>query len=256
MNRVKNKVALITGGASGLGLASGKKLLKEGAKVILTDIDKAKLANIKDQIDNEFAESFSIKLLDVTDEENWKNVLSESVDELGGLNILLNSAGITLGADIVSTSFDIWKKVHDVNLDGVFLGCKHALPLMSQSGLGSIINLSSISGIVAGWNTAAYNSSKAAVRHLTKSIALYCGKKEIDVRCNSIHPAFVDTPILDPMKQVFGKDEAIKKLARQIPINRIGEPLDVANAVLYLASDESKFMTGSEIVLDGGLSAM
>ncbi|MDC3144202.1 SDR family oxidoreductase [Pelagibacteraceae bacterium] len=256
MNRVKNKVALITGGASGLGLASGKKLLKEGAKVIFTDIDKAKLANIKDQIDNEFAEFFSIKLLDVTDEENWKNVLSESVDELGGLNILLNSAGITLGADIVSTSFDIWKKVHDVNLDGVFLGCKHALPLMSQSGLGSIINLSSISGIVAGWNTAAYNSSKAAVRHLTKSIALYCGKKEIDVRCNSIHPAFVDTPILDPMKQVFGKEEAIKKLARQIPINRIGEPSDVANAVLYLASDESKFMTGSEIVLDGGLSAM
>ena len=256
MNRVKNKAALITGGASGLGLASGKQLLKEGAKVIFTDIDEAQLENIKDQIDNEFTESFSTKLLDVTDEENWKSVLSESVDELGGLNILLNSAGITLGADIVSTSFDIWKKVHDVNLDGVFLGCKHALPLMSQSGLGSIINLSSISGIVAGWNTAAYNSSKAAVRHLTKSIALYCGKKEIDVRCNSIHPAFVDTPILDPMKQVFGKDEAIKKLSRQIPINRIGEPIDVANAVLYLASDESKFMTGSEIVLDGGLSAM
>ena len=184
MNRVKNKAALITGGASGLGLASGKKLLKEGAKVIFTDIDKAKLENIKDQIDNEFAEFFSTKLLDVTDEDNWKSVLSESVDELGGLNILLNSAGITLGADIVSTSFDIWKKVHDINLDGVFLGCKHALPLMSQSGKGSIINLSSISGIVAGWNTAAYNSSKAAVRHLTKSIALYCGKKEIDVRCN------------------------------------------------------------------------
>ena len=256
MNRVKNKAALITGGASGLGLASGKKLLKEGAKVIFTDIDKAKLENIKDQIDNEFAEFFSTKLLDVTDEDNWKSVLSESVDELGGLNILLNSAGITLGADIVSTSFDIWKKVHDRHLAGVFLGCKHALPLMSQSGKGSIINLSSISGIVAGWNTAAYNSSKAAVRHLTKSIALYCGKKEIDVRCNSIHPAFVDTPILDPMKQVFGKEEAIKKLARQIPINRIGEPSDVANAVLYLASDESKFMTGSEIVLDGGLSAM
>ena len=256
MNRVKNKAALITGGASGLGLASGKLLLEEGAKVMFTDINQVELDNISDQIDNKFVDSYGTKLLDVTNEENWESVLSESVEELGGLNILLNSAGITLGADIVSTSFDIWKKVHDVNLDGVFLGCKYALPLMSQSGSGSIINLSSISGIVAGWNTAAYNSSKAAVRHLTKSIALYCGKKEIDVRCNSIHPAFVDTPILDPMKQVFGKDEAIKKLARQIPINRIGEPLDVANAVLYLASDESKFMTGSEIVLDGGLSAM
>ena len=256
MNRVNNKAALITGGASGLGLASGKLLLEEGAKVMFTDINQVELDNIKDQIDNKFAESYSTKLLDVTNEANWKSVLSESAEEFCGLNILLNSAGITLGADIVSTSFDIWKKVHDVNLDGVFLGCKYALPLLSQNGLGSIINLSSISGIVAGWNTAAYNSSKAAVRHLTKSIALYCGKKEIDVRCNSIHPAFVDTPILDPMKQVFGKDEAIKKLARQIPINRIGEPLDVANAVLYLASDESKFMTGSEIVLDGGLSAM
>ena len=132
-------------------------------------------------------------------EENWKSVLSESVEEFGGLNILLNSAGITLGADFVSTSFDIWKKVHDVNLDGVFLGCKYALPLMSQNGLGSIINLSSISGIVAGWNTAAYNSSKAAVRHLTKSIALYCVKKEIDVRCNSIHPVFTRTAMVQSM---------------------------------------------------------
>ncbi len=256
MNRVKNKAALITGGASGLGLASGKLLLEEGASVIFTDVNSEGLDRIKDQIDLKYEKFYGTRLLDVTNEQNWKSVLSESSEELGGLNILLNSAGITLGADIVSTSFDIWKKVHDVNLDGVFLGCKYALPHMSQSGLGSIINLSSISGIVAGWNTAAYNSSKAAVRHLTKSIALYCGKKSIDVRCNSIHPAFVDTPILDPMKQVFGEDEAIKKLARQIPINRIGDPTDVANAVLYLASDESKFMTGSEIVLDGGLSAM
>ena len=109
---------------------------------------------------------------------------------------------------------------------------------------------------MAGWNTAAYNSSKAGVRHLSKSIALYCGKKDIDVRCNSIHPAFVDTPILDPMKQVFGEEGAIEKLSRQIPIKKIGDTDDVAYAVLYLASEESKFMTGAEIVLDGGLSAM
>jgi NAD(P)-dependent dehydrogenase (short-subunit alcohol dehydrogenase family) len=127
---------------------------------------------------------------------------------------------------------------------------------MANSGKGSIINISSISGIVAGWNTAAYNSSKAGVRHLSKSIALYCGKKDIDVRCNSVHPAFVNTPILDPMKQAFGDKEAIEKLSRQIPIKKIGDTDDVAYAVLYLASDESKFMTGAEIVLDGGLSAM
>ena len=127
---------------------------------------------------------------------------------------------------------------------------------MATSGIGSIINISSISGIIAGWNTAAYNSSKAGVRHLSKSIALYCGKKEINVRCNSIHPAFVDTPILDPMKQAFGDEGAIEKLSRQIPIKKIGDTDDVAYAVLYLASEESKFMTGAEIVLDGGLSAM
>ena len=120
----------------------------------------------------------------------------------------------------------------------------------------AIINISSISGIVTGWNTAAYNSSKAGVRHLSKSIALYCGKKEINVRCNSIHPAFVDTPILDPMKQAFGDESAIEKLSRQIPIKKIGDTDDVAYAVLYLASDESKFMTGAEILLEGGLSAM
>ena len=127
---------------------------------------------------------------------------------------------------------------------------------MAKYGPGSIINLSSISGIVAGWNTAAYNSSKAGVRHLTKSVALYCAKKGYDIRCNSIHPAFVNTPILDPLKQAFGEEKAVQKLARQIPINKIGEPEDVAYAILYLASDESKFMTGTEIVLDGGLSAM
>jgi NAD(P)-dependent dehydrogenase (short-subunit alcohol dehydrogenase family) len=127
---------------------------------------------------------------------------------------------------------------------------------MANSGKGSIINISSISGIVAGWNTAAYNSSKAGVRHLSKSIALYCGKKDIDVRCNSVHPAFVNTPILDPMKQAFGDKEAIEKLSRQIPIKKIGDTDDVAYAIIYLASEESKFMTGAEIVLDGGLSAM
>ena len=161
-----------------------------------------------------------------------------------------------MGADIVSTEFDIWKKVHQVNLDSVFLGCKYAIPKMSKSGQGSIINISSISGIVAGWNTAAYNSSKAGVRLLSKSVALYCAKKGYDVRCNSVHPAFVNTPILDPIKQAFGAEEAVAKLARQIPMNKIGDTDDVSYAILYLASDESKFMTGTEIVLDGGLSAM
>ena len=257
MSRVEGKVAIVTGAASGLGLASSKKLIQEGARVILTDINQQALDDVKEHF-KEFSETqFSTEYLDVTSEESWQEVIEKVELEYGKINILVNSAGISLGSDIVSTDFEVWKKVHQVNLDSVFLGCKYIIPrLAAHDGPCSIINLSSISGIVAGWNTAAYNSSKAGVRLLTKSVALYCAKKGYDVRCNSIHPAFVNTPILDPIKQAFGDDEAVRKLARQIPMNKIGDTEDVAYAVLYLASDESKFMTGAEIVLDGGLSAM
>ena len=254
--RVKGKVAIVTGAASGLGFAAAQKLLNEGAKVILTDINNDVLNTMDERLSAFSSSQFKTYHHDVSSEESWKEVIYQSELDFEGVNILINSAGISLGADIVSTDFEVWKKVHQVNLDSVFLGCKYVTPVMAKYGLGSIINISSISGIVAGWNTAAYNSSKAGVRHLTKSVALYCAKKGYNIRCNSIHPAFVNTPILDPLKQAFGEDEAVKKLARQIPINRIGDPEDVAFAILYLASDESKFMTGTEIVLDGGLSAM
>ena len=254
--RVKNKVALVTGAASGLGFAAAKKLLDEGARVALTDINKEVLNTMDERLSSYSSLKYKIFYHDVASEDSWKEVIDNVEMNFGSINILINSAGISLGADIVSTDFEVWKKVHEVNLDSVFLGCKYATPIMAKYGPGSIINLSSISGIVAGWNTAAYNSSKAGVRHLTKSVALYCAKKGYDIRCNSIHPAFVNTPILDPLKQAFGEEKAVQKLARQIPINKIGEPEDVAYAILYLASDESKFMTGTEIVLDGGLSAM
>ena len=254
--RVKGKVAIVTGAASGLGFAAVQKLLNEGSKVILTDINKDVLDTMDERLSAFSSSQFKTYHHDVSSEESWKEVIDRSELDFEGINILINSAGISLGADIVSTDFEVWKKVHEVNLDSVFLGCKYATPIMAKYGRGSIINLSSISGIVAGWNTAAYNSSKAVVRHLTKSVALYCAKKGYDIRCNSIHPAFVNTPILDPLKQAFGEEKAVQKLARQIPINRIGDPEDVAYAILYLASDESKFMTGTEIVLDGGLSAM
>ena len=254
--RVNGKVAIVTGAASGLGFAATHKLLNEGSKVILTDINKDILDTMEERLSAFSSSQFKTYHHDVSSEESWKEVIDRSELDFEGINILINSAGISLGADIVSTDFEVWKKVHEVNLDSVFLGCKYAIPIMAKYGPGSIINLSSISGIVAGWNTAAYNSSKAGVRHLTKSVALYCAKKGYDIRCNSIHPAFVNTPILDPLKQAFGEEKAVQKLARQIPINRIGEPEDVAHAIIYLASDESKFMTGTEIVLDGGLSAM
>ena len=256
MGRVQDKVAIITGAASGLGFAAARMLLKEGAKVVLTDVNREVLDSMPDRL-NDFSQSqFQTSYHDVTQEDSWVELINKTENDQGKINILVNSAGISLGADVVSTDFDIWKKVHHVNLDSVFLGCKYAVPVMGKYGYGSIINISSISGIVAGWNTAAYNSSKAGVRHLSKSVALFCAKKGYDVRCNSIHPAFVNTPILDPIKQAFGEVEAVAKLSRQIPMNKIGDTDDVSFAILYLASEESKFMTGSEIVLDGGLSAM
>jgi NAD(P)-dependent dehydrogenase (short-subunit alcohol dehydrogenase family) len=255
-NRVKGKVALVTGAASGLGLASAIKLLDEGAKVFFSDINEKGLGQLNQVLDQYNSEDYALGHHDVSSEDSWNEVLKNVNSKFGKLNILLNSAGIALGGDVVSTGLDVWKKVHDVNLDSVFLGCKLAIPIMAEHEAGSIISISSISGIVAGWNTAAYNSSKAGVRHLSKSIALYCAKKGYNIRSNTIHPAFIDTPILDPHKQAFGEKEAIAKLSRQIPMNKIGDTDDVAYAVLYLASDESKFITGSEIVLDGGLSAM
>ena len=256
MGRVQDKVAIITGAASGLGFAAAYKLLEEGAKVVLTDVNSEVLHSMPERLSSFSTSQFTTINHDVTQEESWVELINKTERDQGKINILVNSAGISLGADIVSTDFDIWKKVHQVNLDSVFLGCKYAVPIMGKYGYGSIINISSISGIVAGWNTAAYNSSKAGVRHLSKSVALFCAKKGYDVRCNSIHPAFVNTPILDPIKQAFGAEEAVAKLSRQIPMNKIGDTDDVSYAILYLASEESKFMTGSEIVLDGGLSAM
>ena len=256
MGRVKNKVAIVTGAASGLGFAAAQKLMDEGAKVLLTDINEEVINSMPERLSNYSETQFHTAVHDVANEESWINAIENAENHFGKINVLVNSAGISLGADVVSTDFEIWKKVHQVNLDSVFLGCKYAVPIMSKSGQGSIINLSSISGIVAGWNTAAYNSSKAGVRLLSKSVALYCAKKGYDVRCNSVHPAFVDTPILDPLKQAFGEENAVAKLSRQIPMNKIGDTDDVSYAILYLASDESKFMTGTEIVLDGGLSAM
>ena len=256
MSRVEGKVAIITGAASGLGFAATQKLLEEGAKVMLSDINEEVINSMSERLSQFSQTQFSTCIHDVTNEDSWIELIDKTEKDFGKINILVNSAGISLGADIVSTDFEIWKKVHEVNLDSVFLGCKYAIPKMSAHGHGSIINISSISGIVAGWNTAAYNSSKAGVRLLSKSVALYCAKKGYDVRCNSLHPAFVNTPILDPLKQAFGADEAVAKLARQIPMNKIGDTDDVSYAILYLASDESKFMTGTEIVLDGGLSAM
>ncbi|MEM7500749.1 MAG: SDR family oxidoreductase [Pseudomonadota bacterium] len=255
MGRVEGKRALVTGGAQGLGAAISERLAAEGAQVLLTDIDQDGADAQAAHINAQYPGSAHAAGQDVVDEDRWRDVIDLAADTLGGLNILVNNAGIGSMANVEDESLSTWRRVHAVDLDGVFLGCKYALPLMAKSGGGSIVNISSISGIVASHNFAAYNSAKAAVRHLSKSVALHCANARNGVRCNSVHPAFIDTPILDGLGRNADRQQTIAKLERQIPLGRIGEPEDVAMAVLYLASDESKFVTGTELLLDGGVSA-
>jgi NAD(P)-dependent dehydrogenase (short-subunit alcohol dehydrogenase family) len=255
--RVAGKRAFITGAAQGLGAAAARRLAEEGAKVALADVNldgaQAQAEAINADLGAGTAFAFH---LDVTDEDQWIEALAAAAQAMGGLSVLVNNAGISLGGDIEELSLADWKRVMAVNVDSVFLGTKHALKHMRECQPGSIVNISSIAGLIAAHNSPSYNASKAAVWLLSKGIALHCAKQGLNIRCNSVHPTFIDTPILDPLRQRFGKEAAEAKLARQVPLGRIGQPDEIANAVLYLASDESGFMTGAELKLDGGISAM
>lgn len=251
--RVKGKVALITGGASGIGRACAERLADEGASVIVTDKNEAGAAAVAQAINARHASSATALRLDVTSEVEWKAALRAVEATHGRLHVLVNNAGMGSLGSVEEVSPEDWRRVMTVNVDSVYLGCRTFLPLMRKSG-GSVITISSVSGIVASGNLAAYNASKAAVRHLSKSVALMPENLKAGVRSNSVHPAFIDTPILAPLVEKLGV--AVKdKLARQIPLGRLGHVDDVALAVVYLASDESGFMTGAELVLDGGLCA-
>ncbi|WP_291199742.1 SDR family oxidoreductase [Hyphomonas sp.] len=257
MGRVSGKMALITGGAQGLGEAIGRMLAKEGAKVTLTDINGAGAEKIAASINAAHGAGTAFAFQqDVTDETRWKEVVQLAHDAMGGLNVLVNNAGIGSLGSVEDESYEIFRKVQAVDVDSIFLGCKYAIPLMRNHGLGSIINISSIAGIIASGNYVSYNTAKAAVRHLSKSVALHCAKTGGQIRSNSVHPVFINTPILDRTKEMFGEQKALEKLGRQIPLGKVGEPDDIAYAVLYLASDESKLVTGAEIKVDGGISAM
>lgn len=258
MERVKNKIALITGGAEGIGESIVRLLVSEGAFVVITDL----LDKVGEKLAKSIGEKACYYHLDVTQEHEWKNTAAFIKHRFGKLDILINNAGITgLSPDFGSqdpehASLESWHHVHAVNLDSVFLGCKYAIPLMKK-GSGAIVNVSSRSGIVGVPEAAAYASSKAAVRNHTKTVALYCAEQGYNIRCNSVLPAAILTPIWEPMLGTDPKDrkETIKKIERAIPLRRMGEPIDVAYAVLYLASDESKYVTGTELIIDGGILA-
>ena len=246
--RLDGKVALITGGAAGFGTGTAETFAREGAKVYISDI------NVEGG--NKVAKDLGVTFLehDVTNPDRWQEVIAEIKSQENQLNILVNNAGIGYMGDVEGTTNEAWEMVHKIDLDSVFYGCKYALPLMRDSGNGSIINISSISGIIAGHNFTAYNSAKAAVRHLSKSVALHCARTTNLVRCNSVHPVFARTEILEALLNDTSND-MLSKLERQIPVRKLAEIEDIANALLFLASDESKMITGTELVIDGGISA-
>ena len=250
--RVAGKVALITGGASGVGRASARLLAREGAQVVISDIDVAAGQALAQAI----GPAALFLAHDAASEADWARVIDVIRTTYGRLDIVFNNAGILLHGDIEHTDYRDWQRVQRVNSDSVFLGCKLALPMMRECQPASIINLSSIAGLMASPNLAAYNASKAAVWLLTKSVALLAAKKGWDIRCNSIHPTFIRTPMLDDLRGDRDEAETLARLAKQVPLGRLGDPDDVAYAVLYMASDESRFITAAEFKIDGGISAI
>ncbi|MBV1686970.1 glucose 1-dehydrogenase [Novosphingobium sp. G106] len=255
--RLAGKTALITGAAQGLGAGIALALAREGARVVATDRNEAGALATAAGIDAELGADTACAIRhDVTSEDDWQAALAFAADRLGGLSVLVNNAGIVTMGSVEDLDLAAWRQAMAVNADSAFIGSKYALPLLRESQPASIVNMSSISALVAGANLAAYNASKAALWMLTKSVALHCAKQGWNVRCNSVHPTFVRTPLLDGIVGSHEDEAKMAKLARQVPIGRIGEVADVAAAVVYLASDESAMMTGSELKLDGGMSAM
>jgi 3(or 17)beta-hydroxysteroid dehydrogenase len=251
LNRVQDKVALVTGGASGIGFATAQLLAAEGARVVIGDLDGAAGA----RADAALGGRGTFLALDVTREDQWIATIDAIVRDFGGLDILVNNAGIALSQDFETTTLDDWRRLMAVNLDGVFLGCKHAVRVMKARG-GAIVNLSSVAGLIGDPRLAAYCASRGGVRLLTKSVALHCARRGYGIRCNSVHPSFVDTPMLDGMlARARDPEKARAGYAAAAPLGRIAQPDDVARMILFLASDESAFTTGAEFVVDGGLTA-
>ncbi|MEI6890757.1 MAG: SDR family oxidoreductase [Pontiella sp.] len=258
MQRLKDKRVLITGAARGIGQAISELFATEGATVILTDIndDLGKAVTLGIGAHAEYMH------LDVSQETHWEQVAHTIQNKYGRLDIVINNAGITGffetpgPHDPENLDLESWHTVHQTNLDGVALGCKYGIRLMKTSPAASIVNISSRSGIVGIPAAAGYASSKAAVRNHTKSVALYCAEKQYPIRCNSLHPGAILTPLWDAMLGE-GKErkEAIKRIAADVPLGTMGDPIDVAYAALYLASDESKYVTGVELNIDGGILA-
>ena len=250
MGRLDNKVVLISGGARGQGAFEAKMFTREGAKVVFGDILDEEGKGVEREIIGMGGQATYVHL-DVTKEEDWNSAVALTESQYGKLDVLVNNAGVTIGKrGIEDTTVGDWDHIMEVNVKGVFLGTKYAIPAMRRAGGGSIVNISSTAGIVAIGRSAAYNATKGAVRVFTKATAIQHAKDKI--RCNSVHPGPIDTPFLQGLTD---NPVLLAERLKRVPLGRIGIPEDVAYGVLYLASDESSYVTGSELVIDGGSTA-
>jgi 3(or 17)beta-hydroxysteroid dehydrogenase len=255
MGRLDGGVALVTGGASGLGRAIAARLAAEGAAVVISDLQR--------ELGEQTAASLGVTFLaqDVTSEEQWPQTLQQVSELAGPVSILVNNAGIAGAADRVSpedTRFADWKQIFTVNLDSVFLGCRAGIAAMRHTGGGSIVNMSSIAALLATPDSTAYGAAKAAVRQLTKSVAQHCATERLAIRCNSVHPGEVSTPLWDryiaQTAEVSGvpADQLVREAKARVPLGDMPQPEDIAAGVAFLCSDDARFITGSELIIDGG----
>jgi 3(or 17)beta-hydroxysteroid dehydrogenase len=248
MGQVDGLVAIVTGGGSGLGLADAELLVREGARVIVTDINQERGEAAVRQI----GPAAQFLKQDVANESDWQYVVGEALDRFGRLDILVNNAGLVIIADPEATTLEQFRLANSVMSEGVFLGCKHVIPAMARSGGGSIINMASTASHLGFANLIAYSAAKGAVRSMTKSVAMYCQEKGYKIRCNSIHAGSIETPMVQFAKGRVGVPQSVPDGV--LPAGAIGAPSDVANMVLFLASPQSRFMTGAELVIDNGLT--
>ena len=250
MGRLDGKVAIISGGARGQGATEARMFAREGAKVVLGDVLDEEGKQVEAQI-NESGGDATYVHLDVTQEDDWRSAVETAVSRYGKLDILVNNAGILIRKGLEETTVEDWDRIMGVNAKGVFLGTKHAIPAMRRAGGGSIINISSTAGLVGSPNgSPSYTATKGAVRLLTKSTAIQYAKEGI--RCNSVHPGPIDT---DMIRDTMSDPARLEQRMQRLPMGRVGTSEDIGYGVLYLASDESSFVTGSELVIDGGTTA-